>query len=116
MASKSAKSHNCGICWDEFSPRNVVNWAQFVTSKQNDPLAQRLLRLDCKHTLCTDCVQGYIQVEINAYDSKFPVVCPYEACSVQIADQLAKKLLTPTEFARWTAKKKESDPRTFVSS
>ncbi|RKP04510.1 hypothetical protein THASP1DRAFT_33716 [Thamnocephalis sphaerospora] len=114
MVPKPAELHQCGICGEEFSPCGVVNWAQFATSKQNGVLAQRLLRLDCKHSLCVSCLQRYIQVELNAYDSKFPVVCPYDACSVHIADQLAKKLLTPTEYTRWTVKKSESDPKTFM--
>eukprot|EP01041_Mallomonas_annulata_P004375 gene4376-8716_t len=64
--------------------------------------AHQVLRLKCKHTLCIDDMQSYLQAGLQDI-SKFPMKCPmhYEGCEERITPYTAKRFLSAANYTRF---------------
>ncbi len=61
-----------------------------------------IVRLQCKHGICMDCIQGYLNTALGNI-SMFPVKCPmhYEKCNGIIDATIARRCLSEIQYHRY---------------
>jgi hypothetical protein len=108
-------AYHCGICFEQHTKQQRVTWKEYIQATKIQRQLWTLMLIECRHTLCIECLRSYLTSKLYTATNEFPVICSQPHCSVPIADELAKSLLSNTQFDLWLRKKEENDPKNIVS-